>query len=106
MLTTSNQMVNQRGRVFGDEMIAAAVVDRLLHHSQTLVIQADSFRLGQKKLAGLLGSSKTQPALNILRGSVLVARRGQVLVAFDRRIPSPSVGNPDVGSHAPQSQFR
>src|SRR6476661_4476047 len=49
MLITSNQMVTQWGHVFGDEMIAAAVLDRLLHHSHTLVIQGDSFRLRQKK---------------------------------------------------------
>ena len=44
--------------VFGDEMIAAAVLDRVLHHSHVLVIQGDSFRLKQKKRAGLLGSTK------------------------------------------------
>jgi DNA replication protein DnaC len=59
MLVTSNQMVTQWGHVFGDEMIAAAVLDRLLHHSHTLVIQGESFRLRQKKRAGLLGTSKT-----------------------------------------------
>jgi DNA replication protein DnaC len=51
---------SQWGHVFGDEMIAAAVLDRLLHHSHTLVIQGDSFRLRQKKRAGLIASSKTQ----------------------------------------------
>jgi DNA replication protein DnaC len=59
MLITSNQMVTQWGHVFGDEMIAAAVLDRLLHHSHAMVIQGDSFRLRQKKRSGLLGSSKT-----------------------------------------------
>lgn len=59
MLITSNQMVTQWGQVFGDEMIAAAVLDRLLHHSHALIIQGDSYRLRQKKRAGLLGSSKT-----------------------------------------------
>ncbi len=57
MLITSNQMVTQWGHVFGGEMIAAAVLDRLLQHSHALVIQGDSFRLRQKKRAGLLGSS-------------------------------------------------
>jgi DNA replication protein DnaC len=53
-------MVTQWGHVFGDEMIAAAVLDRLLHHSpHPGVIQGDSFRLRQKKRAGLIGSSKT-----------------------------------------------
>ena len=59
MLITTNQMVTHWGTVFGDEMIAAAVLDRLLHHSHVLVIQGDSFRLKQKKRAGLLGSAKT-----------------------------------------------
>jgi DNA replication protein DnaC len=58
MLITSNQMVTQWGHVFGDEMIAAAILDRLLHHSHALVVQGESFRLRQKKRAGLLGSSK------------------------------------------------
>jgi DNA replication protein DnaC len=58
MLITTNQTITQWGHVFGDEMIAAAVLDRVLHHSHVLVIQGDSFRLRQKKRAGLLGSSK------------------------------------------------
>jgi len=59
MLITSNQMVTQWGHVFGDEMIAAAILDRLLHHSHTFIIQGDSFRLRQRKRAGLLGPTKT-----------------------------------------------
>jgi DNA replication protein DnaC len=59
MLITTNQTITQWGHVFGDEMIAAAVLDRLMHHSHVLIIQGDSFRLRQKKRAGLLGSTKT-----------------------------------------------
>jgi DNA replication protein DnaC len=58
MLITTNQTVTQWGHVFGDEMIAAAVLDRVLHHSHVLIIQGDSYRLKQKKRAGLLGSAK------------------------------------------------
>ena len=43
------------GQVFGDETIAAAILDRLLHHSHTLVIKGESYRLKSKKRAGLLG---------------------------------------------------
>jgi DNA replication protein DnaC len=57
MLVTTNQMVTQWGQVFGDEMIAAAILDRLLHHSHTLVIQGESYRLKQKKRAGLVGAA-------------------------------------------------
>lgn len=57
MLITTNQLVSQWGSVFGDDVLAAAILDRLLHHSHTLLIQGESYRLRQKKKAGLL--SKT-----------------------------------------------
>ena len=55
-LITTHQTITQWGHVFGDEMIASAVLDRVLHHSHTLLIQGDGFRLKQKKRAGLLVS--------------------------------------------------
>jgi DNA replication protein DnaC len=57
MLITTNQVVTQWGTVFGDEVLATAILDRLLHHSHTLMIQGDSYRLRQKKKAGLLGTA-------------------------------------------------
>jgi len=57
MLVTTNQLVAQWGGVFGDDVLAAAILDRLLHHSHTLLIQGDSYRLKQKRKAGLLGSA-------------------------------------------------
>jgi DNA replication protein DnaC len=58
MVITTNQVVTQWGGVFGDEVLAAAILDRLLHHSFTLMIQGESFRLKQKRKAGLLGRSE------------------------------------------------
>jgi DNA replication protein DnaC len=55
ILITTNQSVSQWGTVFGDDVLAAAILDRLLHHSHTLTIQGESYRLRQKKRAGLLG---------------------------------------------------
>jgi DNA replication protein DnaC len=43
------------GAPFGDDVLAAEILDRLLHHSHTLMIQGESYRLRQKKKAGLLG---------------------------------------------------
>jgi len=60
MLITTNQVVTQWGTVFGDEVLAAAILDRLLHHSHTLLIQGESFRLKQKRKAGLIGSTSQQ----------------------------------------------
>ena len=57
MLLTTNQMVSQWGSVFGDDVMAAAILDRLLHHSHTLMINGESYRLRQKKKSGLLGDA-------------------------------------------------
>jgi DNA replication protein DnaC len=59
MLVTTNQVVTQWGVVFGDEVLAAAILDRMLHHSHTLVVQGESYRLKQKRKAGLIGKSPT-----------------------------------------------
>jgi DNA replication protein DnaC len=53
VLITTNQPVTQWGAVFGDEMVAAAMLDRLLHHSHTVVIQGDSYRMREKRRTGL-----------------------------------------------------
>jgi len=53
--------VTQWGTVFGDKVLAGAILDRLLHHSHTLMIQGESFRLKQKRKAGLLGTPTVQP---------------------------------------------
>ncbi len=55
---TTNQLVTQWGAVFGDEVLAAAILDRLLHHSHTILIQGDSYRLKQKRKAGLVPKAK------------------------------------------------
>jgi DNA replication protein DnaC len=59
LLITTNQLVTQWGMVFGDEVLAAAILDRLLHHSHTLMIQGESYRLKQKRKAGMLGGATT-----------------------------------------------
>jgi DNA replication protein DnaC len=57
LLITTNQAVTQWGAVFGDEVLAAAILDRLLHHSHALLIQGESYRLKQKRKAGLISGS-------------------------------------------------
>lgn len=62
LLITTNQAVTQWGQVFGDEVLAAAILDRLLHHSHTLMIQGESYRLRQKRKAGLMTPRPTDRA--------------------------------------------
>ena len=54
MLVTSNRSVGEWGAVFGDPVVATAILDRLLHHSHVITIRGDSYRLREKRRAGLL----------------------------------------------------
>ena len=54
ILLTSNQSLGASGEVFGDPVIASAILDRLLHHATTISIKGDSYRLKDKRRAGLL----------------------------------------------------
>ena len=40
--------------VFGDAVVATAILDRLLHRSHVITIRGDSYRLRSKRLAGLI----------------------------------------------------
>lgn len=51
---TSNKSYGEWGEVFsGDTVIATAILDRLLHHSTTISIKGESYRLKDKKKAGI-----------------------------------------------------
>jgi DNA replication protein DnaC len=39
--------------VFGDLVVATAILDRLLHPSQSVTIRGDSYRLREKRRSGL-----------------------------------------------------
>ena len=38
------------GEIFGDEIVAAAMIDRLVHHAEILSLKGDSYRLKDKDL--------------------------------------------------------
>ena len=56
LILTSNQSFGAWGEVFGDRVIATAILDRLLHHAVTMNIRGNSFRLKDKLKAGLVRS--------------------------------------------------
>src|SRR4030095_7175525 len=67
LLVTSNQRVSEWGTLFGDEVLATAILDRLLHHSHTLMITGESYRLREKRRSGLIrtplgGGQPARPA--------------------------------------------
>ena len=58
MILTSNQSFGSWGDVFGDRVIAAAILDRVLHHAITVNIRGNSYRLKDKLKAGLVQATE------------------------------------------------
>lgn len=54
IVLTSNKSYGDWGSIFGDQIIATAILDRLLHHSTTMNIRGESYRLKDRRKAGLL----------------------------------------------------
>jgi DNA replication protein DnaC len=61
MILTSNQSFGAWGEVFGDRVIATAILDRVLHHAITLNIRGNSYRLKDKLKAGLVRAEEPAP---------------------------------------------
>ena len=55
IVLTSNKSYGEWAEVFsGDAVIATAILDRLLHHSITITIKGESYRLKERKKAGIV----------------------------------------------------
>ncbi|TAK84440.1 MAG: ATP-binding protein [Betaproteobacteria bacterium] len=61
MILTSNQSFGAWGEVFGDRVIATAILDRVLHHAITINIRGNSYRLKDKLKAGLVRPEEPAP---------------------------------------------
>jgi hypothetical protein len=57
MMVTSNKSWGAWGDILPDQVMTAAILDRLLHRSATVKIQGDSYRLREHRKAGLIPSS-------------------------------------------------
>ena len=51
IILTSNKTFNEWGQVFGDEVLATAILDRLLHHCDVISINGPSYRLKNRLAA-------------------------------------------------------
>lgn len=93
MLVTSNRAVGEWGSVFGDAVVATAILDRLLHHSHVVTIRGDSYRLRRSVAAdfyrGPLSSPTPRPSRRGNRhgGQILVTRRGQFRLSLETAEP-------------------
>jgi DNA replication protein DnaC len=60
IILTSNKSYGEWGSVFGDPIVATAILDRLLHHSTTVNIRGESYRLKERRKAGLIPLPESQ----------------------------------------------
>ncbi|NMM25393.1 MAG: ATP-binding protein [Phycicoccus sp.] len=50
LIVTSNKPFGRWGEVFGDDVVAAAMIDRLVHHAEVIALKGDSYRLKDRDL--------------------------------------------------------
>jgi DNA replication protein DnaC len=50
LIVTSNKLFSAWGEIFGDDVVAEAMIDRLVHHAEILSLKGDSYRLQGKDL--------------------------------------------------------
>jgi DNA replication protein DnaC len=50
LIVTSNKPFSAWGEIFGDDAVAIAMVDRLVHHAELLSLKGDSYRLRDRDL--------------------------------------------------------
>src|SRR5579875_1374912 len=62
MIVTSNKPFSKWGEIFGDDMVATAMIDRLIHHSEILSLKGDSYRLRGKNLDTRIGAKPAEIA--------------------------------------------
>src|ERR1700752_2791162 len=57
LIVTSNKAFGRWGEVFGDDVLAAAMIDRLVHHAEVIALKGDSYRIKDRDLGRVPGSS-------------------------------------------------
>jgi DNA replication protein DnaC len=59
LIVTSNKPFGRWGEVFGDDVVAAAMIDRLVHHAEVIALKGDSYRLKDRDLGRVPASTTT-----------------------------------------------
>ena len=49
IVITSNKLFSEWAATFGDQSIATAIIDRIIHHAEPLIIDGDSYRMKDKR---------------------------------------------------------
>jgi DNA replication protein DnaC len=59
LIVTSNKPFGRRGEVLGDDVVAAAMIDRLVHHAEVVSLKGDSYRLNDRDLGPVPAAGNT-----------------------------------------------
>ena len=62
IILTSNKTFSEMGQVFGDEVLASAILDRLLHHAEVISINGPSYRLKDRMIERTEGGDAVKRA--------------------------------------------
>jgi DNA replication protein DnaC len=60
LIVTSNKPFGRWGEVFGDDVVAAAMIDRLVHHAEVIALKGDSYRLRNRDLGRVPAAQATE----------------------------------------------
>jgi DNA replication protein DnaC len=60
LIVTSNKPFGRWGEVFGDDVVAAAMIDRLVHHAEVVSVKGDSYRLKNRDLGRVPAAATDQ----------------------------------------------
>ena len=63
IIVTSDKLPTAWDEIFGDPVVAAAMIHRLVHHAEILSLKGDCYRLRDKKLTG--SKTKTVSSLPV-----------------------------------------
>jgi len=61
LIVTSNKPFGRWGEVFGDDIVAAAMIDRLVHHAEVIALKGDSYRLRNRDLGRVPAATTDEP---------------------------------------------
>ena len=61
LIITSNKPFGRWGEVFGDDVVAAAMIDRLVHHADVVALKGDSYRLKDRDLGRIPAATSEEP---------------------------------------------
>jgi len=61
VIVTSNKPFGRWGETFGDDIVAAAMIDRLVHHAEVVALKGDSYRLKDRDLGRVPAATTEEP---------------------------------------------